>query len=120
MASSGWVADQFAVAPPDSVAMFRRRQAHSHEEGLGHWVRAQAGSGRHSILSRGHDTGVEAPEGADHSGAAQHRRELAPARNHAQTRAINREIGARGGCSPQRGNPGAPGQRWGCKDSTSR
>jgi hypothetical protein len=80
---------------------FRRRRAHGHGEGLGQWERAQAGSRRHDGLSRGHDTGAEAPEDADHSGVAQRRRELAPVSNRAKTKATNGEIGAQGGCSPQ-------------------
>jgi hypothetical protein len=47
-------------------------------------------SGRHGKLDRGHNTGV-----------AQLRRKPTPASNCAKTRAINREIGAHGGCSPR-------------------
>jgi hypothetical protein len=54
MASSGWVADRFAAAAPDSAAKLHRRRAHGHSEGLGHQEKAQAGSGRHDGLSRGH------------------------------------------------------------------
>jgi hypothetical protein len=99
MASSGWVADRFAAAPPDSAAKFRWRRAHGHGEGLRHWERARAGSERHVGLSHGHDIDAEAPEGADHGRAAQWRCKLAPMSNRAKTRATNREIGARGGCS---------------------
>jgi hypothetical protein len=100
MASSNWVADWFTTVPPDSAAKFHRRRAHGHDEGLGHWERVQAGSGRHDRLSCGHDTGVEALEGADRGGAAQRQRELAPTSNCADDRAVTREIRAWGGCSP--------------------
>jgi hypothetical protein len=42
-----------------------------------------------------------APEGAERSGVAQWRRRSTPASNRVKTRVINREIGARGGCSPR-------------------
>jgi hypothetical protein len=101
MASSDWFANRFAVAPPDSTAKLRRRRAHGHSESLGHWEKAQAGSGRHDELSCGYDTGAEAPDGANRGGAAQRRRRLASASNYADTRAITGEIMAWEGCSPR-------------------
>jgi hypothetical protein len=77
---------------PDSATKFHRRRGHDHGEGLGHLERTQGGSGRHGELSRGHDTGVEALEGANYSGKAQRRRELAPASNYADDRALTGEI----------------------------
>jgi hypothetical protein len=92
MASSGWIVGLFAAVTPDSATKFHRRRGHDHDEGLGHCERAQAGLGRHGGLSRGHDTGVEAPEGVDRSGKAQWRRELAPASNYADDRAVTAKI----------------------------
>jgi hypothetical protein len=82
--------------PPDSIAKFRRRQGHDHDEGLGHWERAQAGSGRHGRLSYRHDTGAEAPKGTNRSEAAQQRHRLAPVSNYADNRAVTGEIRAWG------------------------
>jgi hypothetical protein len=112
MASSSWVASLFAAAAPDSMEKFCRRRGNDHDEGLGHWETAQARSGQHGGLNRGHDTGVEAPEGADRGGAAQRRRELALASNYADNRAVTREIRA-WGLLTSSGDSGALEQRRG-------
>jgi hypothetical protein len=59
--------------------------------------------------------GTTTPEGAEHGGVAQRWSRPTPASNRVKTRAINREIGAQGGCSPReetlehRGNDGDAG-----------
>jgi hypothetical protein len=44
------------------MAELHRRRGHGHVGDLGALERAQAGSGWHSRLGRGHDTGAEAQE----------------------------------------------------------
>jgi hypothetical protein len=77
------------VAPPDPTAKFRRRRGHNHDEGLGHCERAQASTGRHSGLSRGHDIGAEAPEGTIYNGGARRWGTSTPASDCACTGAGN-------------------------------
>ena len=57
--------------------------------------------GTGKALSRGHDTGAEAPEGADRDRAAQRRRKLALASNYMNNRVVTGEIRAWEGCSPR-------------------
>jgi hypothetical protein len=50
-------------------ARSRRRRGDGHGGALGAWGRVQARSGRHGELDRGHHTGAEAPESAEHGEA---------------------------------------------------
>jgi hypothetical protein len=62
---------------------------------------------------------VKAPEGAAHGETGYQRRGTTPASNCVLTRAVHREIGARGGCSPcggtleALGSGGGTWTRWG-------
>jgi hypothetical protein len=69
-----------------------------HGGALGAWGKTRARSGRHGELGHGHNAGMGAPEGAEHGRVTQRRRGPTPASNRAKTRAVNREIGAQGGC----------------------
>jgi hypothetical protein len=76
-------------------------EGNGHDRALGTWGRSLACSGRHGEHDRGNNASAEAPEGAEHVGMAPRRRGSTPMSNRAKTRAINREIGAWGGCSPR-------------------
>jgi hypothetical protein len=76
-------------------------EGNSHDRALGTWGRTQAHSGQSGEHGRGHNASAEAPEGAKRGGMVPWRRESTPASNRVKTRAINREIGAWGGCSPR-------------------
>jgi hypothetical protein len=99
------------AAPPDSTVKFRQREGHNHGEGLGHWERAQASSRWHDELGCGHDTSVEAPEGAVHDDAAQLRRVIA------QTTGSKREIKGVGSFLTSRGDSGVLEQQWGRREA---
>jgi hypothetical protein len=75
-------------------------EGNGHGRALGTWGRTQAHSGQSGEHDRGHNASAEAPEGTEHDRMVPRLRESTQASNRAKTRAINREIGARGGCSP--------------------
>jgi hypothetical protein len=75
-------------------------EGNDHGRALGTWGRTRARSGRDAEHDRGQNASTGEPEGAERGGVAQQRRGSTLASNRAKTRAINREIGAQGGCSP--------------------
>jgi hypothetical protein len=75
-------------------------EGNDHGRALGTWGRTQAHSGQSSEHDRGHNASAKAPEGVERGGMVPRWREYTPMSNRAKTRAINREIGARGGFSP--------------------
>jgi hypothetical protein len=107
--------------PPVSVARSRWRRGHDqgHDEGVEYLGKARAHSRRHHGLNHRHDTGAGALEGADHSGAAQQRCELALTSNRAKDRAVNGEIRA-WGLLTSSGYSGALEQQWGRWESSGR
>jgi hypothetical protein len=78
-----------------------RDEGNGHGRALGTWGRTRSHSRQSSDHDLGHNASAEAPEGAECGGMVPRRRESTSASNRAKTRAINREIGARGGCSPR-------------------
>jgi hypothetical protein len=58
-------------------------------------------SGQSGEHAHGHNASAKAPDGIERSGMVPRRRESTPTSNRAKTRAINKEIGVRGGCSPR-------------------
>jgi hypothetical protein len=94
-------------------------EGNGHGRSLGTWERTRAHSGKFGKHDRGHNASAKAPKGAERGGMVPRRRESTAASNRAMTRAINREIGARGGCSPReetlesRGNGRGTGTPWG-------
>jgi hypothetical protein len=78
-----------------------RDKGNDHGRALGTWGRTQAHSGQSGEHNRGHHASAEAPVGAERGGMVPRRREYAPVSNRTKTRAINNEIGVRGGCSPR-------------------
>jgi hypothetical protein len=76
-------------------------EGNSHGRALGTWGKTRAHSEQHGEHDRGHNASAEAPEGAERDGMVPRRHESTPASNHTKTRAINREIGALGSCSPR-------------------
>jgi hypothetical protein len=76
-------------------------EGNDHGRALGTWGRTRAHLGQSGEHDRGHNASAEALEGAERGGMVPRWQESTLASNHAKTRAINREIGAQGGCSPR-------------------
>jgi hypothetical protein len=93
-----------------------RDKGNDHGMAQGTWERTRAHSGQSGEHDRGHNASAEALEGVEHGAMVPRRHESTPASNRAMTRAINKEIGARRGCSPReetlesRGNGGGAGR----------
>jgi hypothetical protein len=100
LARSGWRV-LGAVAPLELATGSHRRRWERPRQGSRYLGRTRAHSGQSGEHDRGHSASAEAPEGVERSGMVPRRRESTPASNRAMTRAINREIGAQGGCLPQ-------------------